>query len=138
MPHAHNTTVRLHCGRRRGINACGSVVGRVGAQPLGRIQGWINKPGGLLMSRRPSAATWRSVCAFFALAFFAFAAHSQTLPTAPQVAANITVGWNLGNTLEAQCGETAWGNPAVTQAFINSVKAAGFNAIRIPAAWDCH
>ena len=25
-----------------------------------------------------------------------------------------------------------------TQAFINSVRAAGFNAIRIPAAWNCH
>ncbi|HUQ08875.1 MAG TPA: cellulase family glycosylhydrolase [Steroidobacteraceae bacterium] len=89
------------------------------------------------MSRRYSIA-WRSLCAFFALACFAFAAQSQTLPTAQQVASNITVGWNLGNTLEAQCGETAWGNPVVTQAFINSVKAAGFNAIRIPAAWDCH
>jgi endoglucanase len=66
------------------------------------------------------------------------AAWSQTLPTATQVAAQIQLGWNLGNTLEAQCGETAWGNPAVTQQFINSVKAAGFNTIRIPAAWDCH
>ncbi len=62
----------------------------------------------------------------------------RTLPTATQVAAQIQLGWNLGNTLEAQCGETAWGNPAVTQQFINSVKAAGFNTIRIPAAWDCH
>jgi aryl-phospho-beta-D-glucosidase BglC (GH1 family) len=69
---------------------------------------------------------------------FALSAQSQTLPTAQQVANNITVGWNLGNTLEAQCGETAWGNPVVTQSFINSVKAAGFNAIRIPAAWNCH
>jgi aryl-phospho-beta-D-glucosidase BglC (GH1 family) len=62
-----------------------------------------------------------------------------TLPTASQVAAQIKVGWNLGNTLEATpCGETAWGNPMVTQAFIDSVKAAGFNSIRIPVAWDCH
>lgn len=66
------------------------------------------------------------------------AAWSQTLPTATQVAAGMQVGWNLGNTLEAQCGETAWGNPAVTQSFINAVKAGGFNSIRIPAAWDCH
>ncbi|MGC1378633.1 MAG: cellulase family glycosylhydrolase [Anaerolineales bacterium] len=61
-----------------------------------------------------------------------------TLPTAAQVAAQIRVGWNLGNTMEAQCSETAWGNPVVTQTLINSVRAAGFNAIRIPAAWDCH
>ncbi len=72
------------------------------------------------------------------LLLWPMAVWSQTLPTATQVAAQIQLGWNLGNTLEAQCGETAWGNPAVTQQFINSVKAAGFNSIRIPAAWDCH
>jgi uncharacterized repeat protein (TIGR02543 family) len=65
-------------------------------------------------------------------------AFSQTLPTAPQVASQITVGWNLGNTLEAICSETAWGNPATSQTLINAVKAAGFNAIRIPVSWDCH
>ena len=61
-----------------------------------------------------------------------------TLPTASQVASGMTIGWNPGNTLEAQCGETAWGNPMLTQSFINSVKAAGFNSIRVPVAWDCH
>ncbi len=90
------------------------------------------------MSRRAFAAGWRSAAAFIAMLCLATTAFSQNLPTAQQVASNITVGWNLGNTLEAQCGETAWGNPTVTQAFINSVKAAGFNAIRIPAAWNCH
>ncbi|HEU4780844.1 MAG TPA: cellulase family glycosylhydrolase [Steroidobacteraceae bacterium] len=88
--------------------------------------------------RRLSAAKWRRAAACFALLFSSISAFAQTLPTAPQVASQITVGWNLGNTLEAQCGETAWGNPAVSQAFINSVKAAGFNSIRIPAAWNCH
>jgi endoglucanase len=90
------------------------------------------------MSRRPSAARWQSLWACLTLGLFAAAAHSQTLPTAQTVFNNITVGWNLGNTLEAQCGETAWGNPATSQALINAVKAAGFNAIRIPAAWNCH
>ena len=61
-----------------------------------------------------------------------------TLPTAVQVASQIKVGWNIGNTMEAQCGENAWGNPNVTQQLIDSVKAAGFNAVRIPTAWDCH
>lgn len=70
---------------------------------------------------------------------FAGTAQAQTaLPTAPQVAAQIKVGWNLGNTLEAMCGETAWGQPMVTQQLIDSVRAAGFNSIRIPVAWDCH
>ena len=89
--------------------------------------------------RRPSAAKWRSGLALCALLLASISAPSHAqLPTAQTVAGGIRVGWNLGNTLEAQCGETAWGNPATTQALINSVKAAGFNAIRIPAAWNCH
>jgi endoglucanase len=62
----------------------------------------------------------------------------QTLPSATQVAGQIRLGWNLGNTLEAQCGETAWGNPMASQQLINAVQAAGFNTIRIPGGWDCH
>ena len=69
---------------------------------------------------------------------FRSAQAQTTLPTAVQVASQMTVGWNIGNTLEAQCGETAWGSPMVTQQLINSVKAAGFNSVRIPVAWDCH
>jgi endoglucanase len=46
------------------------------------------------------------------------------------------VGWNLGNTLDAIGGETAWGNPVTTQRLIDSVKAAGFHAVRIPVAWS--
>jgi endoglucanase len=36
---------------------------------------------------------------------------SQTLPPATQVAEQIQIGWNLGNTMEAICNENAWGNP---------------------------
>jgi endoglucanase len=46
------------------------------------------------------------------------------------------VGWNLGNSLEATGGETAWGNPTVSKRLIDSVKAAGFTSIRIPVAWS--
>ena len=60
------------------------------------------------------------------------------LPTAQQVASNMKVGWSLGNTLEAICSETAWGNPKTTQKLIDSVKAAGYDAVRLPCAWDCH
>ena len=60
------------------------------------------------------------------------------LPTAQEIAAQMKVGWNLGNTLEAICSETAWGNPKTTQKLIDSVKAAGYDAIRLPCAWDCH
>lgn len=60
------------------------------------------------------------------------------LPTAQQVASQMTVGWNMGNTLEAICGETAWGGAYTTQKLIDSVKAAGFNTVRLPCAWFCH
>jgi endoglucanase len=65
-------------------------------------------------------------------------AMAQTLPPATDVARQIGTGWNIGNSLEATGGETAWGNPLITQQLIDGVKAAGFNAVRIPCAWDGH
>jgi endoglucanase len=56
--------------------------------------------------------------------------------TAVQLAAKIKLGWNIGNSLEATGGETAWGNPKTTKALIDLVKANGFNAIRIPCSWN--
>lgn len=52
------------------------------------------------------------------------------------LAAKLYAGWNIGNTLEAIGGETSWGNPTVTAELIKKVKELGFNAIRIPCAWD--
>ena len=42
-----------------------------------------------------------------------------------------TYGWNLGNTLEA-----TWGVPNFTAAPFYTAANAGFNAVRIPCAWD--
>lgn len=58
--------------------------------------------------------------------------------TAQQAVKNIFAGWNIGNSLEAPEGETTWGNPAVSKTLIDGVKAAGFNAVRIPCAWNSH
>ncbi len=44
-------------------------------------------------------------------------------------------GWNLGNSLESTGSETAWGNPATTQALMDAIKAAGFKTVRIPVSW---
>lgn len=49
---------------------------------------------------------------------------------------NIKIGWNLGNSLEATGGETAWNNPATTLAMITKIREMGFNAVRIPCSWD--
>lgn len=56
--------------------------------------------------------------------------------TAAQLATKIKLGWNMGNSLEAIGGETAWANPKATKALIDLVKANGFNAIRIPCSFD--
>jgi endoglucanase len=45
-------------------------------------------------------------------------------------------GWNAGNSLDATGGETAWGNPLLTQTIFNAVKAAGFKSVRLPVAWS--
>lgn len=55
---------------------------------------------------------------------------------AVELCSKITMGWNLGNTLEAIGGETYWGNPLTTEAMIKNVKALGYNAVRLPCAWD--
>ncbi|USX53238.1 cellulase family glycosylhydrolase [Lentzea sp. HUAS12] len=48
-------------------------------------------------------------------------------------------GWNLGNTLDATgSDETSWGNPRVTEALLDNVKAQGFKSIRIPVTWGRH
>jgi len=68
---------------------------------------------------------------------------NTTDKTATQVVADMTVGWNIGNTLDAlgevvpatSSNETAWGNPEVTPQLIQAVGAAGFNTIRIPVSW---
>ncbi|MBE6340867.1 MAG: hypothetical protein E7069_09055 [Bacteroidales bacterium] len=64
---------------------------------------------------------------------------------AQELLSQIKVGWNLGNTLEAAGEwaseadqETTWGNPVTTKAMIDAVKAAGFNAVRIPVRWYPH
>jgi endoglucanase len=55
---------------------------------------------------------------------------------AQQLAKAMGVGWNVGNSLEAIGGETAWGNPVITPQLIALVKQSGFDTIRLPVAWD--
>lgn len=65
-----------------------------------------------------------------------------------QFVQNMKTGWNLGNTLDAHNSngsfidelqtETAWGNPVTTKEMIDTVKAAGFNTLRLPITWHQH
>lgn len=67
-----------------------------------------------------------------------------------EFAKQLTIGWNLGNTLDAYShdtsnqyvqglySETCWGQPSTTQNMIEAVYTAGFKAIRIPISWHNH
>ncbi|MFC3491004.1 cellulase family glycosylhydrolase [Glycomyces rhizosphaerae] len=52
-----------------------------------------------------------------------------------QVAA-MQPGWNVGNTLDALGGETNWGNPLITEELLQTIRAEGYNSIRLPVTWD--
>ena len=56
-----------------------------------------------------------------------------------QITEAMGVGYNLGNSLEANSGgtpnETAWGNPVLTKEFVLAAKTAGFQSIRIPVSY---
>ena len=72
-------------------------------------------------------------------------AASGTNKTATEVVSDMTVGWNIGNSLDSygqksnfpytSSNETYWGNPKTTKALIDAVAEAGFNTIRIPVSW---
>jgi len=52
---------------------------------------------------------------------------------------NITVGYNIGNSLDAyvngHANETGWGNPKINHELLNGIKKEGFNLVRIPVTW---
>jgi len=49
------------------------------------------------------------------------------------------VGTNIGNTLEnTTTWETGWGQPLITQTFINGLASHGLKTVRVPVAWDTY
>ena len=68
--------------------------------------------------------------------------------TTLEFAQQLSIGWNLGNTLDAytmQAGgnqglasETCWQHTKTTQAMFKALKEAGFETVRIPVSWHNH
>jgi endoglucanase len=69
--------------------------------------------------------------------------------TAAEIANNIGMGWNLGNTLDAFSkdikgynqgleSETCWGNPVTTEKMIEYIAKTGFKTLRVPVTWHNH
>lgn len=72
--------------------------------------------------------------------------------TSFELVENLKMGYNLGNTLDANPWgswwnpstktiadwETSWGQPLTTQEIIDAIAAKGFNIIRVPVTWYPH
>jgi endoglucanase len=49
------------------------------------------------------------------------------------------LGINIGNTLDNTTRwETGWGNPRITQQYVESLARLGFKTVRVPVAWDTY
>ncbi|MEU4769384.1 cellulase family glycosylhydrolase [Actinosynnema sp. NPDC023794] len=65
--------------------------------------------------------------------------HGGKQLTAMEHTAAMQPGWNLGNTFDSTgSDETSWGNPRVTEALLDNVKAQGFKSVRLPVTWSAH
>lgn len=77
--------------------------------------------------------------------------------TSQELVSSMTLGWNLGDTLDAcqadrdgdgkinehvgegeEPDETLWGNPAATKELFSALYDSGVNAVRIPVTWRDH
>ncbi|MDA7025825.1 cellulase family glycosylhydrolase [Bacillus sp. CLL-7-23] len=61
---------------------------------------------------------------------------SGTNPT--ELLENMSPGWNLGNTLDANPTEGSWNNPPVREHTFDDIRDAGFKSVRIPVTWNSH
>ena len=57
--------------------------------------------------------------------------------SAKEIAADMYAGINIGNTMECPGQEGAWSMP-VNETYVAALADMGFNAVRIPCAWDSH
>jgi len=106
------------------------------------LTGCSGGPADTPASPTQTAATMSSVAAARAVKFPSY--NTNPLPAdltgmssnAVTLAGKIKAGINIGNTLEATGGETAWGNPQITLQQIQLIKQSGFTAVRLPTSWD--
>ena len=67
--------------------------------------------------------------------------------SADEITQEMGLGFNIGNSLDSTgygnydnitSFEMSWGNPAVTQELVDTIKAKGFDSVRIPTSWFRH
>lgn len=79
----------------------------------------------------------------FGVAFLAASSAAFALPKATELVDQMGFGINIGNTMEvpisSSCANmSCWGNELPTKTYVDAIKAAGFNSVRIPCAWYTH
>jgi endoglucanase len=139
--HGQNTHPAVLCA----VRACGFAC-RIDwqASALGSIRPTVTT---LCIPRR--AASWPlTVClALLAVSCLVPPKHGRDsaterprefVSTSTQLLRRAVLGWNVGNSLDAPPGETAWGNPRVSPELMEGVAQAGFGLVRIPVTWTYH
>ncbi len=72
---------------------------------------------------------------------------AEAVLTSDEITQEMGLGFNIGNSLDSTgygnydnitSFETSWGNPAVTQELVDTIKAKGFDSVRIPTSWFQH
>lgn len=88
----------------------------------------------------------KKLLTFLSCMLFATVSYAQNFESASDAVKNMGVGWNLGNTLDANGNgvhqgvesETYWGQPVTKPELMTMMKNAGFGAIRVPVTWYNH
>ena len=87
----------------------------------------------------------KKILLFVCSLLISMSANAADFESAKDAVKNMGLGWNLGNTLDAndatktwkttQEHETCWGQPVTTPELLKMMKEAGFGAIRVPVTW---
>ena len=87
----------------------------------------------------------KKILLFVCSLLISMSANAADFESAKDAVKNMGLGWNLGNTLDANDGtqtwktteehETCWGQPVTTPELLKMMKEAGFGAIRVPVTW---
>lgn len=87
----------------------------------------------------------KKILLFVCSLLISMSANAADFESAKDAVKNMGLGWNLGNTLDANDAtktwktteehETCWGQPVTTPELLKMMKEAGFGAIRVPVTW---
>ena len=93
------------------------------------------------------AAALSAACLVPFAAMMPVDADAADVMSALEITQEMGLGFNIGNSLDSTgygnydditSFEKSWGNPAVTKEMVDTIKAKGFDSVRIPTSWFRH